>query len=154
MKKTSCVRATFSWPGFPTFAIRTNSSQPRSPTPTSWDFYFFYIQKEEKLCFKTSSNLLINQMALEMKFIQDHLSITKISSQFKDIHFSRAIQRSSLHHFNLISLQKFPVGGAADAQFKICPNYLEWGKALNLSLALIESSPDVQRRKSPEFWIE
>ena len=95
-------------------------------------YLFFHIQKEEKLCLKTSSNFLINQMALEMKFIQDHLSITKISSQFKDLHFSRAIQRSSLHHFNLISLQKFPVGGAADAQFKICPNYLEWGKALNL----------------------
>ena len=78
-EKTSSVRATFSWPGFPTFAIRTNSRQPRSRTPTSWDF-FFHIQKEEKLCLKTSSNLLINQMALEMKFIQDHLSITKISS--------------------------------------------------------------------------
>ena len=43
-------------------------------------FIFFIHKKGEKWCFKTSSNFLINQMALEMKFIQDHLSITKISS--------------------------------------------------------------------------
>ena len=53
---------------------------------------FFHIQKEEKLCFKTSSNFLINQMALEMKFIQDHLSNTKISPQFKDLHCIASFQ--------------------------------------------------------------